>query len=158
MNDDERLHLQQMIKENNVEETTEKIRMLKHSSLIKRDVEKFLYLKKKYPRLNRNGEQFRKMVQHQCKFIFTHYLNLFSRLVRDELDLNILATLLTILKRIEDGEIDQHQGSYEVGKVLKEMYIDSTLRRETKREKKLKKKQKKRTINISWSDYKKIHL
>ena len=40
MNDNERLHLQKMIKENNVEETTEKIRRLKHSHYIKNDVDK----------------------------------------------------------------------------------------------------------------------
>ena len=46
----------------------------------------------------------------------------------------------SFLQAIEEGEIDQHEGSYEVGKLLKELYIDSALRRETKRDKKRKKK------------------
>ena len=41
MNKDERLHLQRMIKENNVVETTDQIRSLKHSSLIKAEGEKY---------------------------------------------------------------------------------------------------------------------
>ena len=76
----------------------------------------------------------------------------------DELDLKILATFLTILGRIEEGEIDQHEGSYEVGKILKELYVDSVVLRETKRDKKKKKKSKKRAINISWAEYKKLQL
>jgi len=159
MNDNERLHLQKMIKENNVEETTEKIRRLKHSHYIKDDVDKYLLLKKKYSRLKKtNAEQFKKMAQKNCAFIYKNYLNLFNKLLTDELDFKILATFLTILGRIEEGEIDQHEGSYEVGKILKELYVDSVLRRETKREKKKKRKSKKKTINITWEQYKKLKL
>ena len=39
MDKKQRLHLQKMISENNVEETTDKIRSLKHSSLIRQDVD-----------------------------------------------------------------------------------------------------------------------
>ena len=40
MNTTERLKLQEMIKANNVVDQTDKIRSLKHSSKIRRDVEK----------------------------------------------------------------------------------------------------------------------
>jgi len=43
-----------------------------------------------------------------------------------------------------------------VGKILKEMYIDSTLRRETKRDKKKKKKMKKKMKNITWEQFKSL--
>ena len=36
------------------------------------------------------------------------------------------------LKRIEDGKIDQHEGSYEVGLLLKKLYIDSVLKQKEK--------------------------
>ena len=32
------------------------------------------------------------------------------------------------MKKIEDGELNQHEGSYLVGKQLKELYVDSALR------------------------------
>jgi hypothetical protein len=159
MNKNERLQLQRMIKANDVEETTGKIRRLKHSRQIKADVEQYLQLKRRYSRLLKtNRDQFKEMARKKCAFIFENYLNLFNKLLVDELDLKILATFLTILGRIEEGAIDQHEGSYEVGKILKELYVDSVVRRESKRDKKKKKKSKKRTINISWSEYKKLQL
>lgn len=159
MDNNDRLHLQRMIKENNVEETTEKIRRLKHSSQIRKNIETYLMLKNKYPRMRQtNAEQFKQIVRGQCAFLHQNYMNLFNRLIKDEIDLNIVATFLAILSRIEEGEIDQHEGSYEVGKLLKELYIDSALRRETKRDKKRKKKSKKKVKNITWADFKKLKL
>ena len=120
MNEKERLHLQRMIKVNNVEETTDKIRRLKHSLKIKKDIDEYLTLTKKYPRIKKtNPEQFKQMARSKCPFIFKNYLNLFSKLCNDELDLKILAAFIIILQRIENGEIDQHEGSYEVGKIIK---------------------------------------
>ena len=34
-----------------------------------------------------------------------------------------------VLKMIEDDKVNQHEGSVMVGKVLKELYIDSALKR-----------------------------
>ena len=41
---------------------------------------------------------------------------------------------LNILKQIEDGELNQHEGSYLVGQHLKELYVDSALRNQQKME------------------------
>jgi len=164
MDKKQRLQLQKMITENNVEETTDKIRTLKHSSLIKQDVDTYLSLKGRYSRLaETNTEQFTKMVRTQCCFLFENYTNLFSRLVKDELNLKILAMLLTILKSIENGELNQHEGSFEVGKILKKLYIDSALRRNDKRESKSKRRKKKKKkknpkAKITWEKYKALHL
>jgi hypothetical protein len=48
---------------------------------------------------------------------------------KDEIDMNIMSNLLNILKQIEDGKVDQHEGSVLVGKILKELYVDSALKR-----------------------------
>jgi hypothetical protein len=37
--------------------------------------------------------------------------------------------MIKILREIEDGKLDQHEGSFEVGKILKSIYIDSALKR-----------------------------
>jgi len=170
MDKTQRLHLQKMISENNVEETTDKIRTLKHSSLIRKEVNTYLSLKRQYSRLaETNKTQFLNIVRTQCQFLFNNYTNLFNRLVKDELNLQILAMLLTILKRIEDGQLDQHEGSFEVGTLLKKLYIDSTLRRNEKRElkdkrrnkkknRKKKKKKKNSKAKLTWEKYKALHL
>ena len=41
--------------------------------------------------------------------------------------------LINVLKNIEEGDVDQHEGSVVVGKILKEMYIDSALKQEEQR-------------------------
>ena len=40
-----------------------------------------------------------------------------------------MTKLLTVLKLIEDGKTDQHEGSVMVGKILKELYVDSATKR-----------------------------
>jgi hypothetical protein len=37
--------------------------------------------------------------------------------------------MIQILRDIEDGKLDQHEGSFEVGKILKSIYVDSALKR-----------------------------
>ena len=34
---------------------------------------------------------------------------------------------INVLHNIEEGKLDQHEGSFEVGKLLKEIYIDLSL-------------------------------
>ena len=40
-----------------------------------------------------------------------------------------MTQLLSVLKMIEDGKVDQHEGSVMVGKILKELYVDAALKR-----------------------------
>ena len=44
-----------------------------------------------------------------------------------------------MLKEIEDGETDQHEASVKIGKILKELYIDSAMKNEKNIENKEKK-------------------
>ena len=65
------------------------------------------------------------------------------------------------LKEVENGEIDQHAASVHIGQILKEMYIDSALKREEKHKDKEigeKKKERKAAHNIGWDQFKKRHL
>ena len=146
MDNQTRLNLNRMIKEYNPEETTEKIRSLKHSKLIADDVEKMVVFRKKYQRLSKtNKEQYKQMARTYCGFLYNNYTNIFNRLLKDELNLQILANFLSVLKRIEDGDIDQHEGSYEIGSLLKKLYIDSALIQKEREEKKMKKRKKKKS-------------
>jgi hypothetical protein len=42
---------------------------------------------------------------------------------------------LDVLKQIEDGKVDQHEGSFMVGTLLKKIYIDSALKKAEKLDK-----------------------
>ena len=160
MNEKERLNLKKMIGDNETEETTELIRKTKHSALIKNDVETLNIIKRRYERLAKtNPNEFDMMCRSKCKFLFDNYTDIFNKVKKSEIDLKLLSQFLGILKQIEDGELDQHEGSYQVGSILKQIYIDSALQREKNTEKRNKKHVKKpkqaRNKDISWSEYKK---
>lgn len=162
MNNVERLNLQKMINENDVKDETENIREKKHSSLIRDDVIRFVELKKKYFRLEKsNPGEFEKICITRCIFLFNNYTDIFNKIKTNTLNLTIMDKFLNILKRIEDGELDQHEGSYLVGQHLKELYIDSAMRNQQKmeaneRKKKVQKKPNAPEKNISYKDFKKM--
>lgn len=160
MNNVERLNLQKMINENDVRDETENIRNKKHSGQIKDDVLRLIELKKKYFRLEKtNPVEFEKMCISRCIFLFNNYTDIFNKIKKDEINLNILMNFLDILKQIEDEKIDQHEGSFKVGKLLKELYIDSALKKSEKLNKKYGNQEKEvKPKNISWKQYKEQNL
>lgn len=161
LNPQQKLDLANMIKANETEDCTEEIRSKKQSVLIRNDVKQMVYLKQKYARLaSSNPNEFDAMCVKQCNFLFNNYTDLYNKIKNDNLDLRILERFLDILKKIEDGELNQHEGSYLVGKHLKEMYIDSAIKTKEKNEAKdrRKKVQKKPPgvgeKRISYKDFK----
>jgi hypothetical protein len=148
-----RLNLQRMMKENDVAETTDQIRTLKHSKLIRRDVNQMKALKKKYKRLS--PDQFKQIATTQCNFLFNNYTNVFNRLLVDELNYDIMTQFINVLGEIENGTIDQHQGSYQIGMILKNMYVDSALKREERLDDKGKEVPFLKPVHkVSWEEFK----
>jgi hypothetical protein len=90
--------------------------------------------------------------------LFDNYTDIFNKVVRDELDLVIMTKLLHVLKQIEDGEVDQHEGSVIFGKILKELYVDSAIKRGENLDKQYESEKEPQIEgkNISWKEYKKI--
>lgn len=124
----DRLQLNKMIDANHVQDCTEEIRAKQHSDKIRNDVHRLLELKKKYSRLSKsNPTQFDTMCVSQCSFLFNTYTDIFNKVKKDEINLEILGRLLQVLKKIELGELDQHTGAYEVGMLMKTIYIDGAL-------------------------------
>jgi len=160
MNDSERLQLQKMIAANGADDFTQDIRNAKHSQMIKMEVEKLLKCKKDYSRMAKsNPSEFEQICLTRCNWLFMNYPDIYNRVYKDELDLRILYALLSKLREIEIGKIDQHEASFEVGKILKEMYIDSALKKEAKLEEAHKRSNKKKGIvekkplKLSYSEY-----
>lgn len=155
MDDKARLQLQKMIKANNVEDQTELIRDLKHSHLLQNDINNLIMLKAKY---RNNQDKIHEEGMNECGFLFTYYTDIYNKIRKDEIDLKILNQFLNILRRIEDGEIDQHEGSFIIGTLLKELYVDSALRKAEKLNQDEEEEivQPREVVNISWKDFKKI--
>ena len=129
MNDKQRLQLQNMIKVNGTDDYTASIRELKHSQLLREQVNALIMIKAKY---RDDPERIHLEGVNDCNFLFTYYTDIYNKLRKNELDINILYKLLDVLKKIEDEELDQHEGSFIVGTVLKELYVDSALKKADK--------------------------
>ena len=133
MNSMDRLQLEKMIHANDAADNTSQIRDLRHSMLIHADVATLLNLKHDYARLARtHPEQFDMMCVKRCTFLFNTYTDIYNKVKKDEIDLTILGQLLGVLKMIEDGKVGQHEASVEVGQLLKQIYIDSALKKSDK--------------------------
>ena len=158
MDNTDKLNLSKMINQGDVEETTDKIRELKHSTRIHEDIVKLTELKAKYSRLEKtNKGQFDDMCVSKCSFLFNNYTDIFNKVKKGIIDLNMLTKFLNILKSIEDGHLDQHEASFEVGKILKEIYIDSAIKSAERNDKKEENKFRKHK-KISWSEYKQKNM
>lgn len=131
LNDDQRLLLDKMIKANDAEDNTNKIRNLKHSGPIEQDIRTYVSLCARYGNMKfKQAELFKTMCENRCSFLFRNYTHIFTKLLKDELDLNIMHKFISVLREIEEGKTDQHEGSIKIGTILKELYIDSALKQE----------------------------
>lgn len=130
MTETDRLNLKKMIKEQNVIDETARIQQLKHSTPIAEDILKIQKLAEARPDIRAaDADAFREMCVAECPFLYNHYTDIFNRICRGELDLRMFSKFLFVLKKIEEGECSAHEGSFMVGKLLKEIYIDSALQR-----------------------------
>ena len=154
MDDNQRLQLQNMIKANNVEDQTSLIRELKHSQILRNEINTMVKIKAKY---GDNADQIYSECAAECSFLFTYYTDIFNKVRKDEIDILILNKFLDVLRQIEDGKLDQHEGSFLVGSILKELYVDSALRKADKldeQNKEVKEEPKKPEVQISWKQFK----
>ena len=159
IDDETRLNFDNMLKESGASDNTTKIRQLKHSDKIREQVTLMMDIKKKYPKLKKETKD--RMIESKCMWLWKNYMNIYNKLKKDQLNLSILHNFLSTLKQIEDGLLDQHEASVKIGKILKELYVDSAVQQQKKRED-IENKRKKRKGNpskkLSWSEYKKMNI
>ena len=161
MNPSEKIHLQKMITENNVVDQTENIRNLKHSQDIKRDIIRMQVYQKKFKEMKYNQRKlFDEKLKTECFFLYNNYNDIFNKLKDEEIDVSLLLEFVNVLAKIENNQIDQHTASYEIGKLLKNIYIDSALKKNGKMdENNIEQPDSvptKTHININWKQYKKM--
>jgi hypothetical protein len=144
MNPQQRLQLHELIKQNNSVNNTELIRELKHSAIIRKEVQTIEKLKMVYDDI----EILQSECIKNCYFLYENYTVIYNRLLKNRVDLNVLYTFLDTLQMVEDGKMDQHEASFEIGTLLKRMYIDPRIED--------KPPEYKAPLNISWQEFKKL--
>jgi len=164
MNAAQRLQLKDMIKTNNVEDQTGLIRTLKHSTNFKTEVAAMIAIKQSHAAnadITKNhvgGIVYTECAQ-KCTFMFNYYTDIFNKILKDQLNLDLFDTFVNVLAEIENGNLDQHEGAFKIGTILKEMYVDSAISNiegkdeeaESEAEPKIQIKPK---VDISWDQYK----
>jgi len=160
MDDKTRLQLQNMIKANNAEDQTSLIRELKHSEIFKKEIATLLKLKKQYAN---DQDKLHMECMIECSFLFNYYTDLYNKIRKDEIDMEILYQFLDVLKKIEDGMVDQHEGSFMVGTLLKKIYVDSALKKADKLERERAAEAantpvivREEPVEISWKQFKRM--
>lgn len=129
MNEVERKKLNDMLKDNDdFIDNTHVIRDQKHSELIKLNVEKLIIFKKKYAEvIVSDKDKYDELLKKECFFLFSNYPDIFSKLKDEEMDISLMFKMIDIFREIEDGKLDQNEASYKIGKLLKEIYVDTVL-------------------------------
>lgn len=152
MNEEEKLLLQEMCVANNVENQTQNIRNLKHSGQLRENIDKLLAIMKE----TRDPKEVHMEAMIECSFLVTYYTDIYNRIRKEEIDLSILFQFLTVLEKIEKGECDQHEASFEIGTLLKKIYIDSALKKAEKLDKEHASEATPNVVpeNISWKAFK----
>ena len=152
MNETQRIQLSNMVRENNVLDQTPLIRQLKHSKIMRDNVNTLIDLKAIIPK-----DELNIVAAEKCSFLFTYYTDIYNKLRKDEIDVDILFQLIDKLEAIEEEKLDQHEASFEVGTILKKIYVDSALRKAEKLDKLYEKDVEpvREVENISWKDFKK---
>ena len=155
MNHEQKELLNRMIQENDTKDNTGLIRELKHSAKIRREVAIIQNIKR-----TTHSTQFKVLDNEAnargCEFLFLHYPNIYNNLLKGEIQIKVLYQFLDELEKVEKGEQNQHEASYKIGILLKEMYIDKRIDMDKEKGKGKGDQKKKTGMNISYEEFKKM--
>lgn len=154
----ERLDLKRILSNSSdYQNTTELIRHVKHSSKIQKEVMDLVAWMDAQPETTDFEDSNVELeAQTAVPCLYGLYPDIFKKVLHREIDFKILDRLIQILRGIEEGSVDQHEGSVLVGNVLKEMYLDSAVRHGANLDKKYKNDKKPDPLPekpISWKAY-----
>ncbi len=148
MNEEQRLQLSELMRENNTVDNTELIRNLQHSKKIRKCVETIEAIKINNP--TADLKTLDELCMESAGFLFRNYTIIYNKLIRNQIDINLFYVFLDKLKLIEDGRLSQQEAAYDIGMLLRNMYVDPRLREmEEKKEPDYKKGR-----NVSWTEFK----
>jgi hypothetical protein len=133
MNPSDRLDLKKLMKagEHDYVDNTDGIRRLKHSDLIAADMKKMEELKKSHASMRASSpDDFASLCQNKCSFLFNAYTDIYNRLFKDQLDVNLMLEALRTLKQVETGKINQQEGSIHMGKLFYKVFVSNAIKHE----------------------------
>lgn len=151
ISNDERINLQKLVGQFESEDNTQHIRQLKHSGKIRQDIDQIQRLK-----LGSDVTITSDQAMEVAPFLYSNYTDIFHRVVKGDLNLEIMDKVLSILGLIETGQVDQHEGSVLVGRLLKEMYLDSAVRRADRLDEENPKEAPMEGKSVSWKEFKAV--
>ena len=160
LSNEDRIDLKRLLSTSDCENNTEHIRTMKHSTKIQNDIMKLAQFKNAQQTLYESyPDKFEEEAKVLVPFLANGYTDIFNKVIRNEINFEILGKLLYVLKAIEDEKVDQHEGSVLVGKILKELYLDSAVRHGENLDKKhaAEEPPKPKLVEgrpISWKEYK----
>jgi len=107
---------------------TEKIRDVKHSAQLKKSIHHLMEFKhRNRALLTENRSEFESSLMKEDNFLFMNYMELYTTLLKTDVDPITMSAVLTCLEQIENGECNQHEASVKVGTLLKSIYIDKVI-------------------------------
>ena len=128
MNSKQKKQLKKIIKENDVKDNTRMIRKDKKSSKIRKEVDIIQEIKIQEKLDDLTSVEIKHDLKNKCANLYKNYSNLYEKLVKNQIDINILHTFLDELEKIEKGDLNQHEASYNIGVLLKSLYVDKELK------------------------------
>lgn len=124
------LNMKALMESDDYVNNTDRIREIKHSESILVDIGKICELKQTHRKMKIiEEEKFKHLCQTSCPFLYNNYTDIFNKVINDELDMKMMVEFVQVLKQIEEGKIDQYDASVKIGTILKDMYVDSAMRR-----------------------------
>jgi hypothetical protein len=124
MDNKQKAQLQRMIEEYGVQDTTQDIRDAKQSSILLKELHEF----ERFRRTSRLSKyMFAEKARTILSYWHTNYKSIFDKIVMNEINMDILNTFVLTLKQVEDGNLNQHEASFKIGSILKQMYVDSKI-------------------------------
>lgn len=141
-------------------DNTNKLREKMHGKLIREAIDDMENVRRETGDLYKTDiELFKNNCIKKNAFLYNNYFDIFNKICNNEIDLNIMDEFISVLRSIEEGLIDQHEGSVKIGELLKKLYVDSALRKGEILDKKNPGEVKvfKESKDISWKQYKNLN-
>ena len=133
MDPGDRIDLKKLMKagEHDYVDNTDGIRRLKHSDLIAADMKKMQDLKVSHASMRTNSpDDFSDLCQKKCSFLYNAYTDIYNRLFKDQLDVNLMLDALRTLKQVETGKINQQEGSILMGQLFYKVFVSNAIKHE----------------------------
>jgi hypothetical protein len=70
-----------------------------------------------------NPEEYLRVFQKECNYIYTKFPDVFDRVVKNDMNLDVFEKIVMILKLIEDGKVNQSEASALVGKLSQRLFF-----------------------------------